>query len=85
MDSPRLSPAFPYDTLIAHANAAHGAIVQHPLDALRDFAHLVGDALLTERSADLCALDAARSYADLRCAFNDMALRQGQVPLDPNP
>ncbi len=85
MDSPRLSPAFHYDTLIAHANAQHSAVVQHPLDALREFAHLVSDALLDERGADAGELDDARSYADLRRGFNDLAMRQGQIPLDPNP
>lgn len=85
MDSSRLSTAFPYDTLIAHANAEHAAAMQHPLDALRAFAQLVGDALLPDAHADVTPLDSARTYADLRRGFNDLALRQGQIPLDPNP
>jgi hypothetical protein len=85
MDSPRLSTAFPYDTLIAHANAEHAAAVQHPLDALRVFAQLVGPALLPEHPVDATPIDAARTYADLRRGFNELALRQGQIPLDPGP
>ncbi len=94
MDSTRLSPDFPYDTLIARANAEHAAVVHHPLDAVLDFVHgLAGAArdnsapkpetAVMSPASDDAALADAQTYADLRRRFNEVALLHNQIPLDP--
>jgi hypothetical protein len=93
----RLSPDFSYETLIARANAEHAEAVHHPLAVVREFVHSLADGVLhpaseapetpvaPEATADEAYLADARSYADLRGRFNDLATRHNDIPLDPGP
>jgi hypothetical protein len=86
----RLSPDFSYETLIARANAEHAEAVHHPLAVMREFVHALADGVLhpaeaAEATADEAYLADARSYADLRGRFNELATRHNDIPLDPGP
>jgi hypothetical protein len=86
----RLSPEFSYDALIARANAEHAEAVHHPLQVMREFVHAMADVLhhdaqVPEATAGDAYLADARSYADLRGRFNELAARHNDVPLDPGP